>query len=97
MYTLLRMLFSRYQTLLSPLNRRSLAEKEVVRLALRLARPIRPMDVQMHFDVNHRTALQLLQGLCAQGLLNPVVRGKGLKVRHYELNDKIWDRLDFEF
>jgi hypothetical protein len=95
--TLLRMLFSRYQPLLLPVSRTSLAEKEVVRLALQLARPIRPMDVKEHFDVNYRTAMRLLQGLCAKELLYPVVSGRGIKVRHYQLNSKIWDRLDFDF
>lgn len=58
-------------------------EKEVLRLAWRLGRAIRPKDVTMHFSINFRTARRLLHSLSEKGLLKPVVGRRG--VRHYEL------------
>ncbi|MNN28077.1 hypothetical protein D3C81_1416350 [compost metagenome] len=44
--TLLRMLFSRYQSSSSPISLVSLIEREIIRLAYTLSRPLRPIDVQ---------------------------------------------------
>jgi hypothetical protein len=93
--TLLRMLLSRYQLGQPPIHRTVLEEKETIRLAVQLARPIHPKDVEVHFDANHRTAVRLLQALCAKGWLRPVVRGKGVKVLQYVLERQVWDQLDF--
>lgn len=92
--TLLRMLLSRYQPGASPVYRAALEENEVIRLALQLARPIRPIDVEQHFEVNHRTAVRLVQSLCGKGWLRPVVSGKGGKLLRYELDRKVWDYID---
>jgi hypothetical protein len=92
--TLLRMLLSRYQAGPSPISRANIAEKEIIRLALQIARPIRPIDVERHFELNHRTSLRLLQSLCEKGWLRPVSTGKGGRVLRYELTPKAWDYID---
>ncbi|MRN52530.1 hypothetical protein [Paenibacillus monticola] len=58
-------------------------EKEVLRLAWRLGRAIRPKDVADHFSINFRTARKLLHSLCKKGLLKPVNIGE--RVRFYEV------------
>ncbi|MNB78254.1 hypothetical protein D3C75_249560 [compost metagenome] len=59
------------------------AEKEVLRLAWRLGRPVRPKDVVNHFKVNFRTAQKLLISLSDKGLLKPVCSKE--RVRYYEV------------
>lgn len=67
-------------------------EKEVLRLAWRLGRAIRPMDVKTHFGINFRTARRLLQSLTEKELLKPVQSGE--RIRYYEVRamrtDQIW-------
>ncbi|MBD0383787.1 hypothetical protein [Paenibacillus sedimenti] len=92
--TLLRMLLSRYQPSPSPASVALIAEKEVVRLHLKLARPIRPKDVEEHFSVHHRTAVRLLHSLVDKGWLRPVLRGKGIKIVQYELARGVLDYFD---
>lgn len=53
------------------------AEKEVLRLAWSLGRPIRPKDVTDRLKVNYRTARKWLQSLVAKGMLRPIT------VNHY--------------
>lgn len=66
-------------------------EKDVIRLAWSLGRPIRPMDVSQYYEVNFRTARKWLQGLADKGLLHPLVRGK--YVRSYELSKGYFEQL----
>ncbi|KWX85304.1 hypothetical protein AMQ83_25565 [Paenibacillus riograndensis] len=67
-------------------------EKEVLRLAWQLGKPIRPKDVSGHFQMNFRTARRLLQSLSAKELLEPIAGGRG--VRYYEVKpihaDQVW-------
>ncbi len=56
--TLLRMVLSRYFPESSPVNLKSIAEGEIIRLACLLARPLRPIDVESHLSINHRTAFE---------------------------------------
>ncbi|SEC57303.1 hypothetical protein SAMN05443246_4569 [Paenibacillus sp. GP183] len=91
---LLRMLLSRYQTGQSPIGKATIEEKEVIRLGIQLAQPIRPKDVADHFEVKHRTALRIVQSLLNKGWLHPIVRGKGGRVLHYELDRRVWDYID---
>ncbi|WP_410511646.1 hypothetical protein PaeBR_16430 [Paenibacillus sp. BR2-3] len=67
-------------------------EKEVLRYAWSLGRPIRPRDVTEHFDINFRTARKLLRTLGDKGLMKPVNHGE--RVRYYEVKtmkpDQIW-------
>lgn len=60
-------------------------EKEVLRLAWRLNRWIRPKDVIDHLDVDFRTARKWLRSLVEKGCLSPIVRGKD--IRYYELKE----------
>jgi hypothetical protein len=91
---LLRMLLSRYQTGPSPIGKATIEEKEVIRLGIQLAQPIRPKDVADHFEVNYRTALRIVQSLLGKGWLHPIVRGKGTRVLQYELDRRVWDYID---
>ncbi|XEC96210.1 hypothetical protein AB6A23_06590 [Paenibacillus tarimensis] len=82
---LLRSLLSRYEPKEKGFERTFFEENEVLRLAIILVRPIRPIDVAEHFGVNHRTAVNLLQRLCEKGWLQPVECGKRTKVISYRL------------
>ena len=83
--TLLRLVMSRFQTNPSPVSRASLAEKEAIRFALRHPQLLRPVDIQRHFAMDHKTALQLLRRLCDKGWLRPLPKGKSGRVTGYEL------------
>ncbi|MNI47334.1 hypothetical protein D3C73_1018480 [compost metagenome] len=83
--TLLRMVISRYQPESSPVNMNSLAEREVIRLACMLAQPLRPIDVETHLSINHRTAVRTLQSLCTKGWFSPVTGTEGKHRVRYEL------------
>ncbi|OMC94480.1 hypothetical protein MKX34_12770 [Paenibacillus sp. FSL R5-0636] len=67
-------------------------EKEVLRFAWRLGKPVRPKDVATHFCINFRTARRLLQSLSEKGLLKPVNQGE--RIRYYEVKalrpDQMW-------
>jgi hypothetical protein len=60
-----------------------LMEKEVLRLAWRLGRWIRPKDVIDAMGVDFRTARKWLHGLVEKGFLSPIVRGED--IRYYEI------------
>lgn len=83
--TMLRMVMSRYQPGPAPVSRALLAEKEIIRLAIQQAQPIRPKDVERHFEIDHKTAVLMLQKLCTKGWLLPYYRGKGKRIVRYEL------------
>lgn len=51
-------------------------EKEVLRLAWRIAKPLRPKDVCDHFQINYRTARRLLIALTSKGLLKAIRVGE---------------------
>lgn len=92
--TLLRMVLSKYHTSQVPISPLLLKEKEVIRLALGLARPLRPKDVELHFEVHHRTAVQLLQKMCDKGWLLPSYRGNQKRIVRYELARGVLDYFD---
>ncbi|MEK5255140.1 hypothetical protein NST74_16880 [Paenibacillus sp. FSL F4-0125] len=77
--TLLRMLLSRYLSESSPVSLESVAEREIIRLAYTLARPLRPIDVEIHLNINHRSAVRMLHSLCTKkgGGLSPVTGPEG--------------------
>lgn len=68
-----------------------LIEKEVIRLAWNLGRPVRPKDVIDHLDVDFRTARKWLRSLVDKGWLNPVE--KGGDIRYYELQHTALEQL----
>jgi hypothetical protein len=67
-------------------------EKEVLRLAFNLSRPIRPKDIISQYEVNFRTARKWLNGLVAKGVLRKK-ESRGAYARYYELSDGAWQRL----
>ncbi len=92
--TLLRTVLSRYQPGQMPVSRALLAEKEIIRLAIQLGGPIRPKDVERHFEIDHRTAVLMLKKLCEKGWLLPSVRGNGERVVRYVLARGTLDYFD---
>lgn len=95
--TLLRMLLSRYTSSPEPVTARSgvIAEKETIRLACTLARPLRPIDVKRHFRLDHRTTVKILNSLCEQGLMTALKSnsGAGKYAVRYELRTEALNRL----
>lgn len=87
--SLLRMVLSRFQTPTPPLNMNSVIERELVRLAHTLARPIRPVDVTFHLGINHRTAIRALQNLCDKKVFTPIKGKTGKYIVQYELHTSI--------
>lgn len=83
--TLLRMLFSRYLSESSPVSVDSIIEREIIRLAYKLARPLRPIDVENHLNINHRSAVRILHSLSIKGMFFPVTGSGGKHVVKYEL------------
>lgn len=83
--TLLRMLFSRYQSESSPVSVDSIVEREIIRLAFKLARPLRPIDVENHLNINHRSAVRMLHSLSTKGIFIPFTGPGGKHVVKYEL------------
>jgi DNA-binding MarR family transcriptional regulator len=83
--SLLRMALSRYLPERGPVSRALLAEKEIIRLALQLARPIRPIDVIEHFGIDRKTAIRILRKLCEKGFLHPLTGKNGERSVRYEL------------
>jgi hypothetical protein len=82
---LLRMVLSRYEPAKAPVSRGILAEKEIIRLAIHKCGSIRPKDVQEHYEVNVRTAMQMLKKLQDKGWLVPVQGAGGKRTVRYEL------------
>lgn len=91
--TLLRMVLSRYQADISPASLIHIAEREVIRLACSLARPLRPIDVETHLNVNHRTAVRTLQSLCAKGYFTTATGRNGKYIVRYEMQPSAIQRL----
>ena len=90
---LLRMLLARYQPEQALLPGGTWEEKEIIRLALQLARPIRPQDVKEYFHLDYRKVVSLLTALCDKGWLTPVPRGQGIRTVKYELAARALDIL----
>ncbi|MFD0677995.1 MULTISPECIES: hypothetical protein [unclassified Paenibacillus] len=91
--TLLQMVLSRYLPQSSPTSMKSVAELEIIRLACMLTRPLRPIDVETHLCINHRTAVRILHSLCTKGLFSPVAGAEGKHFVRYELHPNAMKRL----
>jgi Protein of unknown function (DUF559). len=83
--TLLRMVLSRYQTLTAFAALASSRDKDLIRLACRLGRPLRPIDVETHFKISHRTAVRLLQACRSRGWMSGVTGKSGKHIVRYQL------------
>lgn len=68
-----------------------MAEKEVLRLAWHIGRPIRPIDVTQQLDVDFRTARKWLQALVDKNWLQPISSRRG--VLFYELKESAFKQL----
>lgn len=83
--TLLRLFISQFHTDEVPITLSELAEREIIRLALRLARPFRPIDVSRHLQVDYKTSMKYLNQLLTKRWIVPVVKGTGVRTVWYEL------------
>lgn len=92
--SMLRLVLNQYQPIQKPTSRALHAEKELIRLAVQLAQPIRPKDVELHFGIDHKTAVKMLQKLCMKGWMTPAYRGKGQRIVRYELVHGAMDYLN---
>ncbi|WP_168121045.1 hypothetical protein [Paenibacillus sp. HB172176] len=82
--TFLRMLLHQYdKSELIPMN--EVLQKEIIRLAASLARPLRPVDVKKLLAVNHRTIVKTLQILCDKGIFKPEYGRSGKYIVRYSL------------
>jgi very-short-patch-repair endonuclease len=81
--TLLRMVLSRFEASATPVTICSLAERETIRLAYTLARPLRVADVAKHVGIDRRTAVKALRSLCDHGLFTSVTVPNGKYVVKY--------------
>ncbi|MEF2248674.1 hypothetical protein [Paenibacillus sp. IITD108] len=82
---LLRLVLSRYQSAASPVSLNNVMEREIIRLAFTLGRPFRPVDIENHLGINHRTAVRTLQTLCASGIFEAEARKSGKYVVRYHI------------
>lgn len=82
---LMRMLLGRYEPSAATVRPALFEENELIRYAAMLARPIRPKDAELHFGINHRTAVRLLRSLCDKGWMSVVARGAGERIVQYAL------------
>lgn len=92
--TMLRMVLSRFEPTQTPIPRVKLAEREMMRFAIQQTEPIRPIDVERHFGMDHKTVVNLLRELCAKGWLQPSYRGRGTRIVRYELARDFLDYLN---
>lgn len=89
--TLLQLVLSPYLMRAASIKPAVMIEKEVLRLAWRLGRRIRPIDVAQVQEVDFRTARKRLQALVDKGWLKPIESGRG--VLYYELDDGTLEHL----
>jgi hypothetical protein len=92
--SLLRMVSSRFVPQQGRTSKTQLIEKEAIRLAVQLARPIRASDLTNHLEIDVKTAFVLMQRLTEKGWITPVIKGKGLRIHKYELTRQAFDFLD---
>ncbi|CAM3486723.1 hypothetical protein [Marinicrinis lubricantis] len=91
---LLRSLFAPYLSAQAE-SEHTFMEREVMRLAMRQTKSIRPIDLVREFEINKRTAVKVLQQLCDKGKLRPLVSGESGRVTRYErvqslADDTVW-------
>ena len=82
---MLRMLLSQYESEPAMTPKLTFAENEIVRTALTIARPIRPLDLQQVLGMTHRRAVRELTALCESGWFRPITGKDRKRVVRYEL------------
>jgi len=92
--TLLRLFLSQFQASDQPVVRPTdLLEKEIIRLAYKLARPFRPIDVTHRLNINYRTAKNRIDGLVVKNYIHPIPKGKGKRSVLYMLTEDAYKSL----
>ncbi|MFD0958431.1 hypothetical protein [Paenibacillus chungangensis] len=82
---LLRTILARFETANANIKPIHFADKEIIRFAAFLARPVKPIEMARYFSIDHRTVIRHLQRLCKKGWLHPVIQEKGQRVTRYKL------------
>ena len=83
--TLLKLFLSQFQTVETSITPTALTEKEIIKLALRLARPFRPIDVSRHLEIDYRTSMKYIVSLLAKNWIIPTVSATGKRTVIYEV------------
>lgn len=83
--TLLRMVLGRYTSNAEVGAKITVADREIIRLACRLSRAIRPIDVRSYLGLDHRTAVKALQSLCDKQLFEGISGTGGKRIVRYTL------------
>ena len=81
---LVKSLMSPFVTARDNNSKRSLIEREVLRIAMLAGKPIRPVDLVRELAINKRTAVKVLQQLCGEGRLRPIMGSRSGRVTRYE-------------
>lgn len=92
--TLLRIFVSQFESAAKPVAATDLLEKEIMRLAFKLARPFRPIDMTRQLQINYRTAKKRIGNMVAKELIAPVPRGQGKREVSFKLTEKAYRYLD---
>ena len=89
---LIKMVLSRFTTTTVPERIAAFEERGLIRLAVTLARPLRPADVAAHFGVTNKTARRMVKAACSQGWFVPLYSKSG-RAMSYALVQEATDRL----
>ncbi|MOA44211.1 hypothetical protein D3C78_1664490 [compost metagenome] len=81
------MLLGRFKPSEKSIDLSLLAKREIILLSQTKSPGIRPIDVEKHLSMNHRQAVNLLQSLVSDGILETIKTGNGQRVRYYQLSD----------
>lgn len=93
---MVKMIMAQYLPGQPPFRKAAWYESEILKLACNLGRPLRPVDVERHFAINHRSAIQWIRQLCEKNYLKPLSGEDGARVTHYEVATDVyryWDQL----
>jgi len=82
---MLRMLLSQYESEPAMAPKLTFAENEIVRTALTIGRPVRPLDLEQALGMTHRRVVRELTALCESGWFRPITGKDGKRVVRYEL------------
>jgi len=83
--TLLRMVLGRYASNTEIGAKITVVDREIIRLACTLSRPIRPIDVSSHLGLDHRTVVKALGLLCDKHLFEGITGIDGKRIVRYTL------------
>jgi hypothetical protein len=92
---LLKSLLSPYMAASLRDQRYTRLERDTLSIALRMSKPVRPVDLVKELEINRRTAVLCLQSLCKKGKFRPILSGNETKVNRYEFvrsftDDWVW-------